>query len=126
MQIFIGLAILAAYVIVFGLIFRKMGYSPATGLLAIIPIVNLLWLLHLATSDWPIHRQLADLAGRDERSAEDHLALMFKRAESYERRGENREARDLFQLLADELTGQPGAHFAAHCAERLKNRLGAT
>ena len=123
MQAVIALLIVSVFVVLFGMIFRGMGYSPATGVLMIIPLINLIWLVYLASSDWPIHRQLADLSGRDDRSPEDYLALMFKRAEMYERRGEYAEALNEFQLLSDELAGKPGAHFAAHCARRIRQRL---
>jgi hypothetical protein len=123
MQAVIALLTMSVFVMLFGLIFRGMGYSPATGILMIIPVINLIWLFHLASSDWPIHRQLADLSGRDDRSPEDYLALMFKRAEMYERRGEYAEALNEFQLLSDELAGKPGAHFAAHWARRIRQRL---
>ena len=52
------LAIFAAIVALWGMIFKKAGYSFWTGLLMIIPLVNLIWLLVFAFSQWPIHREL--------------------------------------------------------------------
>jgi hypothetical protein len=50
--------IVAAMVALWGMIFKKAGYSFWLGLLMIIPLVNLIWLLIFAFSTWPIHREL--------------------------------------------------------------------
>jgi heme/copper-type cytochrome/quinol oxidase subunit 2 len=42
-------------------IFKKAGYSGALGLLMYIPIINIIMLLILAFSKWPIQRQLEQL-----------------------------------------------------------------
>jgi hypothetical protein len=51
---------------------------------------------------------------------------MFRRAEMFEQRGDYAEALKLFEILAQELEGKPGAHFADHCASRLRKRVGTT
>ena len=43
------------------MIFRKTGYSWTLGLLMLVPIVNLLMILVLAFSDWPVRRELRQL-----------------------------------------------------------------
>jgi hypothetical protein len=50
--------IVAAMVALWGMIFKKAGYSFWLGLLMILPIVNVVWLLIFAFSTWPIHREL--------------------------------------------------------------------
>ncbi|NLS90746.1 MAG: hypothetical protein GXX96_00995 [Planctomycetaceae bacterium] len=126
MEILIGLAVVAIVAAVFGAIFHKMGFSRFTGVLAVIPIVNLVWWLYLATSEWPIERELAMRGDPDQRRQEDHITLMFRRAERCERYGDFAEAVELFETLAEELEGKPGARVAKHCAERLRERGGPT
>ncbi len=125
MEILIGLAVAAVVAAVFGVIFHKMGFSRLTGLLVIIPLVNVIWWLYLATSEWPIERELAERPEPDERAHEDHITLMLRRAETCEKRGDFAEALELFDILANELDGRPGSHFAKHCAQRLRERVGA-
>jgi hypothetical protein len=50
--------IVAAMVALWGMIFKKAGYSFWMGILMLIPLVNLIWLLIFAFSTWPIHREL--------------------------------------------------------------------
>ena len=52
------LLIVAAILSIWGLIFKKAGYSFWLCLLMVIPLVNLIWLLIFALSTWPIHREL--------------------------------------------------------------------
>ena len=40
---------------------RKMGYSGAIGILALIPVVNLMLAWVLAVREWPIERELRGL-----------------------------------------------------------------
>lgn len=49
-------------------IFSKTGHGGWMGLLMLIPVVNLIMLLFLAFSDWPVHEELRRL--RAERTAE--------------------------------------------------------
>jgi hypothetical protein len=126
MQWLIAITIAALVAIVFGAIFHKMGFSRLTGILVMIPLVNLFWWLYLATSEWPIERNLAERGEPDQRPQEDHITLMLKRAEMFEKRGDFPEALKLFDILAEELDGKPGAHFAKHCADRLRGCIGAT
>lgn len=123
MDILFVLLLAAVAWIVFGAIFRKMGYSPLTGALAIIPLVNLLWWLYLATSEWPIERELALRGEPDPLPREDHITLMFRRAEKCERYGDLAEALRLFEILAEELEGKPGGGVAKHTAKRLREKL---
>jgi hypothetical protein len=92
----------------------------------IIPVVNIVWWLYLATSEWPIERELAERPEPDQRTQEDHITLMLRRAETCEKRGDFAEALELFEILGNELDGRPGSHFAKHCANRLRERIAAT
>lgn len=49
-------------------IFSKTGHGGWMGLLMLIPVVNLIMLLFLAFSDWPVHKELRQL--RDEKAAQ--------------------------------------------------------
>jgi hypothetical protein len=118
----LGFALLCGFAALFGMIFRKMGYSSLAGILAVLPLVNIVCLVYLAAAKWPIERELAERPDPDQPAPKDHLTLMFQRAESFERRGEYAEALRLFELLAEELEGRPGTRVAAHCAERLRKR----
>jgi membrane-anchored protein YejM (alkaline phosphatase superfamily) len=42
-------------------IFSKAGHIGAIGLLMWIPLVNIILLLYLAFSEWPIHKELREL-----------------------------------------------------------------
>ena len=55
------LAVLAITVLVYCKIFSKAGYHWAMGLIALIPVGNLILLLILAFGRWPIHRELEAL-----------------------------------------------------------------
>jgi hypothetical protein len=125
MAMFLYLLIVGCIAWIFGLIFRKMGYSAWTGALNVIPIVNLVWWLHLATCEWPIEKQLSRATNDGASPEVDHLTLMFRSAESCEGRGQYAEALKMFQLLADELDGRPGTHLAMHCAERMRQKMAA-
>lgn len=118
----VALLIAGGFAALFGSIFRKMGYTPWSGLLSVVPVVNLFWFVYVAMSEWPIERQLARLADEGVEQTPDCLALMFARAESLERSGRFAEAAEHYQILADELGDQAGAGLAAHCAERLRSR----
>ena len=56
-----GLAATIITVFAFCRIFSKAGYSWALGLIALIPIGNVIMLLVLAFSDWPIAKELRAL-----------------------------------------------------------------
>jgi hypothetical protein len=117
------LLVVVCIAVLFGFIFRKMGYSRWAGAFSVIPIVNLVWLLYIATTEWPIERQLRLSLDAEATPPPDHLALMLRRAELFENRGHYEEAMELFEILATELNGAPGSRFAMHCAQRLKQRI---
>ncbi len=52
----VGALLLALFV--WGMIFRRAGYSFAMALLMFIPLVNFIWLLIFAFSKWPVQREL--------------------------------------------------------------------
>lgn len=45
-------------IFVWGMIFKRAGYSFAMSLLMFIPFVNVIWLLIFAFSRWPIQKEL--------------------------------------------------------------------
>lgn len=57
-MVFIGLLFFALTIVIWCKIFAKAGYSWALGLLMLVPIANLVMMLVLAFSDWPIHKEL--------------------------------------------------------------------
>ena len=57
----IGLVAVIISIIAFCRIFSKAGYCWALGLLILIPLGNLIMLLVLAFSDWPIKKELRGL-----------------------------------------------------------------
>lgn len=120
---FLYLLLIGCIAVLFGFIFRKMGYSRWAGAFSVIPIVNLVWLLYVATTEWPIERQLRLSLDAEATPPPDHLALMLRRAELFENRGQYEEAMELFEILATELNGAPGSRFATHCAQRLQQRI---
>ena len=59
--VIIGIAAIVLVIMVWWRIFSKTGHSGALGLLMFVPFVNLIVLLYLAFSEWPIERHLAQL-----------------------------------------------------------------
>src|SRR5210317_172445 len=57
----VSLIILAVTVLVYCKIFSKAGYHWAMGLIALVPLGNLILLLILAFGQWPVHRELEAL-----------------------------------------------------------------
>jgi hypothetical protein len=60
-MLFISLVISVLVAVVYCKIYAKAGYPWAMGLLMLIPIVNLVMLLVLAFSEWPIQKQVRQL-----------------------------------------------------------------
>jgi hypothetical protein len=60
-MLFIYLVIAVLIAVVYCKIYSKAGYPWAMGLLMLIPIVNLVMMLILAFSEWPIQKQLRQL-----------------------------------------------------------------
>jgi hypothetical protein len=60
-MLFIYLVIAVLFVVVYCKIYSRAGYPWAMGLLMLIPIVNLVMMLILAFSEWPIQKQLRQL-----------------------------------------------------------------
>jgi hypothetical protein len=58
------LLIFSALISLWGLIFKKAGYSFWLGLLMIIPLVNLVWIIVFACSKWPVLQEVEMLRGR--------------------------------------------------------------
>lgn len=56
--ILLAMGLLALVLFIWGMIFKRAGYSFAMALLMFIPIVNMVWLLIFAFSKWPIQREL--------------------------------------------------------------------
>ena len=57
----------ALFVYVWWTIFDKAGFGGPLGLLMIVPGVNLIMLVYLAVTEWPVHRELRELRQRIER-----------------------------------------------------------
>jgi hypothetical protein len=59
--VLVGLIATAFTIWVYCKIFSKAGYHWAMGLIALVPLGNLILLLILAFGQWPIHRELQAL-----------------------------------------------------------------
>lgn len=57
-MVFVGLLFFSLTIVIWCKIFSKAGYSWALGLLMLVPVANLVMMLVLAFSDWPVHREL--------------------------------------------------------------------
>jgi len=123
-RILVVFVFFAVFASLWAAIFKKAGYSLAMGLLMLIPVVNLFTFIYFACAEWPIHRKLAEPANVDEWGTPqgDRIDTMLRQAASFEQRGDWNEAANLFEVLADELKGQPGSEFAAHSAKRIRER----
>jgi glycerol-3-phosphate acyltransferase PlsY len=58
MALLVGLLVFVLTIVIWCKIFSKAGYCWALGLLMLVPIANLVMMLVLAFSDWPVHREL--------------------------------------------------------------------
>ena len=58
MALFVGLLFFVLTIVIWCKIFSKAGYCWALGLLMLVPIANLVMMLVLAFSDWPVLREL--------------------------------------------------------------------
>lgn len=56
--IILGIIVFIFFIYVWFRIFVKAGYSGWLGILMVIPIVNLIMILVLAFSEWPIEKRL--------------------------------------------------------------------
>jgi hypothetical protein len=119
----LGITGIAIHLWIWSAIFKKAGYSAFMSLLMLLPLVNFLVLLYFAITKWPIEVELARCtpAGRSDRSV-DRIDKMLLQANAMEQRGEWEDAAALFDTLAKELEGLPGARFAAQCANRIRQR----
>jgi hypothetical protein len=119
----VALIVLAFFVWSWAIIFRKAGYPWAMGLLMAVPCLNALTFLYFAFSEWPVLAQLARNSPQSERDRPtDRIDTMLQQAASLERIGQHKDAAVLFETLAKELNGQPGSHFAAQQANRIRQR----
>jgi len=122
-SIILVLIFVALFVWIWSVIFKKAGYPRAVGLLMLVPVVNVVTLIYFAVAEWPIQVELARIAPQGERDRPtDKIDTMLRQAAALEQRGEWQEAIKSFEILADELRGQPGAAFAAHSAKRIRER----
>ena len=62
--IVIGMAFAAFTLLVYFLIVKRTGYSPWLSLLMLVPVANLIVLIILAFTEWPIERELKALRAR--------------------------------------------------------------
>ncbi|MEX1015470.1 MAG: hypothetical protein WDZ31_01895 [Phycisphaeraceae bacterium] len=114
----IGLALPA---LIFGAIFQKAGYSPWRGLLMLVPLVNVIWLIVFAFSEWPIHRELARHRTLQGEATPEDFSVATAEAARLESHGDWQEALVAYDRLA-RLPGNPNAEYAANCADRLRHR----
>lgn len=139
-ELFVALIVLALFTVVWAMIFSKAGYSGWLALLMLIPVVNLIWLLIFAFSEWPIEAELARLGGRSplERSQRRQLAgglvieeetidpsidEMFSRALKLDKRGDWAEAVALYEQIAEQVQGQQDGEYAANCAKQIREKM---
>ena len=59
----IGAGAVLAFTLAWCCIFRKAGYNAATGLLMVVPGVNMVMLFVLAFRPWPVNREAKALRG---------------------------------------------------------------
>jgi hypothetical protein len=64
MMILVGLVVIIFMFFIWGMIFKRAGYSMAMALLMFIPLVNIIWLLVFAFSKWPVQKEVEDLRAR--------------------------------------------------------------
>ena len=58
LSILLAFVVLVFIAVLFGVIFRKAGRSPAWAVLMFVPLVNLLVMIWFAFSEWPIQKEL--------------------------------------------------------------------
>src|SRR4051794_5692088 len=81
----VGLLLQAA---IFGVIFRKAGYSGWLGLLMLVPVVNLITLVWFAMAHWPLEAGYEGQAGGQRVDAGWELKMAVRKGLALEKRGE--------------------------------------
>jgi hypothetical protein len=109
---------------IFGVIFRKAGYSGWLGLLMVVPLVNLAVLLWFATTTWPLEM---GYVGQDLNTGVDaawELKMALRKAKTLERRGRYADAIKQFEHVAERAgPGHPNADLARERIRQLQARL---
>jgi hypothetical protein len=141
-QLIFALLILVLFTVAWGEILTKAGYSGWLAILMWIPIVNLIWLLVFAYSQWPIEAKLIQLGGGSppekpqqrqildgvlveeqiKESGESSVDEMFNEAFELDQRGDWVEAVALYERIADELQGHQDGEYARSCAQQIREQ----
>ena len=116
---------------------RRAGYSMWWGLIALVPCVNLIFLVIFSVRTWPIERELAHLRlgiktpvkstpsapRRDVDALPSDAETVFAEASKLERQGEWDMAIALYDQLSTQLGASQDAQYARNCAANLRKRL---
>jgi hypothetical protein len=94
-------------------IFQKAGYSRIYTLLMLIPIVNLVWLVIFAASDWPVLREVSRRRLEAGEAADADAQRILSFATRLDQRGEWDSAVRLYDLITRSLPGTEIANDAA-------------
>lgn len=115
---------LLAQAAIFGVIFRKAGYSSWLGLLMAIPGVNLAILLWFATAHWPLEMGYVGQGDDPRVDAAWELKMALRKALTLEKRGEFPAAIKQFELVAQKAgEGHPSATMARERIQQLQAKL---
>ncbi|HEV3145374.1 MAG TPA: hypothetical protein VGZ47_15890 [Gemmataceae bacterium] len=116
----VGLLIQA---VIFGVIFRKAGYSGWLGLLMAIPLVNFVTLLWFATAHWPLEMGYVGQGDDYRVDAGWELKMAVRKALALERRGNVAAAIKQFEFVEQKAgEGHPSAAMARERLQQLRAR----
>ena len=111
-ELLLPLFILALFLMFWGVIFSKAGYSGWLSLLMLIPVVNVVWL------------EVARLRGQSpSEGPSDEDDELFRKALNLDQRGEWAEAVALYEQIAEKLQGQQESEYAKNCAQQIREKM---
>lgn len=109
---------------IFGVIFRKAGYSSWLGLLMAVPLVNSITLLWFATAHWPLEMGYVGQGEVPRVDAAWELKMSLRKALALEKRRDFAAAIKQFELVAQKAgEGHPSAAMAQERIRELQGKL---
>jgi hypothetical protein len=109
--------------LIFGVIFRKAGYSGWLGLLMAVPGVNLAMLAWFATTTWPLEMGYGGQAGNARVDQAWEMKMSLRKAMTLEKRGHLQEAIAQFEHVIAKAGNHPNADLARERIRLLQEKI---
>ena len=127
-RLLLALAILAAIVGFWFVLFRKAGYETGRAVLMaigmLVPLVNLGILIYFTATTWPIQAEVAALRGKPDAGNEDDAQILLSAALRLETSGNIAAAIAKYKEVIQKYAGTEAAHDAEVSIRSLKTKIG--